>query len=135
MLTSSINFKNFRKKIESKRINKTFRSIINHKNPVIESLSRNYKYSYKLKRLKKYKKISDLRIIGMGGSILGAQAIHDFLRHKIKKNFSFVNNLQNINLNTNKKKYLNFVVSKSGNTIETIVNSNILIKKKIVIFL
>ena len=132
MLTSSISFKNFKKKIESKKISKTFRSIINNKNQVIESLGKNYKYSYKLKKLKKYKKISDFRIIGMGGSILGTQAIYDFLRHKIKKNFSFVNNLQNLNLNLNKnkKKYLNLVVSKSGNTIETIVNSNILIKKK-----
>ena len=130
MLTSGIRFKNFRKKITSKKINKILRSIINNKNQVIESLGKNYKYSYKLKKLKKYKKISDFRIIGMGGSILGTQAIYDFLRHKIKKNFSFVNNLQNLNLNKNKKKYLNLVVSKSGNTIETIVNSNILIKKK-----
>ena len=30
----------------------------------------------------------------MGGSILGTQAIHDFLKHKIKKNFTFIDNLQ-----------------------------------------
>ena len=30
------------------------------------------------------------RIIGMGGSSLGAQAIYDFLKKKIKKNFYFL---------------------------------------------
>ena len=29
----------------------------------------------------------------MGGSTLGAQAIYDFLKKKIKKNFIFVDNL------------------------------------------
>ena len=28
----------------------------------------------------------------MGGSILGTQAIYDFLKHKIKKNFIFIDN-------------------------------------------
>ncbi len=66
----------------------------------------------------------------MGGSSLGAQALYDFLRLKIKKNFFFFNNLQSkINLNKNKK-HLNLVVSKSGNTIETILNSNIYIQKR-----
>ena len=31
----------------------------------------------------------------MGGSILGAKAIFHFLKHKIKKNFFFIDNLQN----------------------------------------
>ena len=65
----------------------------------------------------------------MGGSILGAQAIYEFLKHKIKKNFLFINNLQNI-LKKEKKDFTNLIISKSGNTIETILNSNILIKKK-----
>ena len=66
----------------------------------------------------------------MGGSSLGTQAIYDFLNHKIKKNFSFLDNLQPNLKNNEKKKYLNLIVSKSGNTIETIANSNIYIKKK-----
>ena len=33
----------------------------------------------------KYKKNKNFRLIGMGGSSLGTQAIHDFLREKIKK--------------------------------------------------
>ena len=53
-----------------------------------------YRDSFSLKNIKKYKTLSDIRIIGMGGSSLGAQAIYDFLRSKIKKNFLFINNLQ-----------------------------------------
>ena len=66
----------------------------------------------------------------MGGSTLGTQAIYDFLKDKIKKNFLFVDNLQANQKKKDKKKFTNLIVSKSGNTIETIVNSNILIKKK-----
>ena len=41
----------------------------------------------------------------MGGSILGSEAIYDFLNYKIKKKFHFFNNLQNYkNLKSKKKK-------------------------------
>ena len=66
----------------------------------------------------------------MGGSTLGSQAIYDFLNKKIKKNFVFIDNLHAVKLKNKKKIFTNLIVSKSGNTIETIVNSNILIKKK-----
>ncbi len=67
----------------------------------------------------------------MGGSILGTETIYDFLKHKIKKNFIFNNNLQSkINTTASKKINANLVVSKSGNTLETISNSNVIIKKK-----
>ena len=64
----------------------------------------------------------------MGGSSLGTQAIYSFLKHKIKKKIIFINNLSPSYIK-DKKKYLNLIVSKSGNTLETIVNSNILINK------
>ena len=66
----------------------------------------------------------------MGGSSLGAQAIYDFLRHKIKKKFLFIDNLKRSNQEKKKKYYNNLIISKSGNTIETIVNVNLLIRKK-----
>jgi glucose-6-phosphate isomerase len=67
----------------------------------------------------------------MGGSILGSEAIHSFLKKKIEKNFYFVNDLKNSeNYLKNKKINLNLIISKSGNTLETIVNSNTLIKNK-----
>jgi len=64
----------------------------------------------------------------MGGSSLGAQAIYDFLKKKIDRKFSFIDNLRS-NTKILKKPYNNLVISKSGNTIETIVNFNILKKK------
>ena len=65
----------------------------------------------------------------MGGSVLGAQAIYDFLANKIKKKFSFINN---INLNNSKieNKFVNIIISKSGNTVETIINSKKYLNKK-----
>ena len=128
MFTKKINFKNFRIKKFNKEISKDLNLILKEKNKVIESLSTFYKYSYNKKIISKIKKYKDVRVIGMGGSILGTEAIYDFLREKIKKNFYFINNLQS-STKISKKKYINLIVSKSGNTLETISNANILIKK------
>ena len=128
MFTKKINFKNFIIKKFNKEISKDLNLILKEKNKVIESLSTFYKYSYNKKIISKIKKYKDVRVIGMGGSILGTEAIYDFLRDKIKKNFYFINNLQS-STKISKKKYINLIVSKSGNTLETISNANILIKK------
>ncbi len=128
MFTKKINFKNFIIKKFNKEISKDLNLILKEKNKVIESLSTFYKYSYNKKIISKIKKYKDVRVIGMGGSILGTEAIYDFLRDKIKKNFYFINNLQSFT-KISKKKYINLIVSKSGNTLETISNANILIKK------
>ena len=127
MLTTGINFKNFKIKTKKLNLKKKFKFIFDNKNQILISLSKNYKDNFDKKTLNKYKKASNFRLIGMGGSTLGAQAIYDFLNHKIKKKFKFINNLQN-DL-SKEKKYTNLVISKSGNTIETIVNFNILTKK------
>jgi glucose-6-phosphate isomerase len=67
----------------------------------------------------------------MGGSILGTEAIHDFLKKKIKKKLIFINNLNNNkDYFQNKNINLNLIISKSGNTLETIVNANTFIKAK-----
>ena len=133
MLTTSISFKNFKIRTNNSIVKKKIISLIKNKNHVISSLSKNYKNSFDKKKLKKYKKDLNYRVIGMGGSTLGTQAIYDFLNDKIKKKFSFIDNLQ-VSQKKNKKNKKNFftnlIVSKSGNTIETIINSNILIKKK-----
>ena len=130
MLTSGINFISFEKKAKTSPVKKKLQTILENNNQVINSLSSNYKYSFNKKQLKKYKKILNYRVIGMGGSTLGTQAIYDFLKDKIKKNFLFYDNLQPSIKKNIKKKFTNLIVSKSGNTIETIVNLNILIKKK-----
>ena len=129
MLTKGINFVNFKIKKNSTLVKKNLVSLLKSKNEVLNSLSQNYKDNFTKKLLHKYKKKIDYRVIGMGGSSLGTQTIYDFLKHKIKKNFVFTDNLQASPIK-DKKKYTNLIVSKSGNTLETIVNANILIKKK-----
>jgi len=132
MLTSGIYFKNFKKnkKINNSQIKKKFSSLFNEKNYVLDSLKKNYKDNFSKKLINKYKKYSTFKVIGMGGSILGAQTIYAFLKDKIKKDFVFIDNLRQKKLKIKNKKSLNLVVSKSGNTIETVVNSNIYIKRK-----
>ena len=129
MFLKEIDFKEFNLK-KNLFLKKKLNKILNNKNSVIESLGKNYKNSYDKKLLNKYKKSLNFRVIGMGGSILGTQAIYDFLRHKIKRKFEFINNLDSSLKNKIKKKYTNMIVSKSGNTIETITNVNLFVKKK-----
>ena len=131
MLTKNISFKNFKIKKNNEKIKKDLNIILKKKNSVLESLSTSYKNSYNKKTILKFKKHSHIKVIGMGGSILGTETIYHFLKKKIKKNFYFNNNLQpNIIANSKKIKYLNLIVSKSGNTLETISNANIIIKNK-----
>ena len=130
MITSGIFFKNFKLKKNSLEIKKKIEKFIIENDPIAQSLKKDYQDFFKKKGLKKYKSFKNIRVIGMGGSALGTQAIYDFLKYKIKKNFIFINNLSPKLKKENNKKILNLVVSKFGNTIETIVNTNIFIKKK-----
>jgi glucose-6-phosphate isomerase len=130
MFFKNIIFKNFKIKKNNNKIQKDLNLLLKEKNPIIETLGTSYRYSYSKKIISKLKKYTYLKVIGMGGSTLGTQAIYDFLKHKIKKNFFFIDNLQSKFIKYPKKNYVNLVVSKSGNTLETISNSNIIIKKK-----
>jgi len=129
MIFSHIEFKNFKIKKKSSKLKKYLKFFLKKKDNVISSLGTDYKFSFDKKNITKYKKFSNYRIIGMGGSSLGAQAIFNFLKRKIKKNFIFIDNLENENFRNNKTKFLNLIISKSGDTLETIVNVNILVKK------
>ena len=127
MLTSNIKFKNFNitkiKKIKNFKKEKWFKRI-----KLLESLKINYRYNYSKNLIKKISKNKNFRLIGMGGSTLGAEAIYQFLKHKIKKKFIFINNLNpKIKDEEKKIKATNIIISKSGNTLETIANSNLLI--------
>ncbi len=128
MLTKNLFFKDFKKKRKSKKIYDYLKKIIYSENEVINSLTQNYKYSYTKKFIKKISKFKNIRIFGMGGSSLGSHAIYDFLKHKINKNFFFISNLNN-KKKFPKKKFLNLIISKSGNTLETIANTNVYLKK------
>ncbi len=130
MLTKNINFTNFKFKPKNKNLKKYLKIILNENNQVIRSLKKNYKNKFTNKTLNIFNNKFDFRVIGMGGSILGTHAIYDFLNERIKKKFYFIDNL-NAKIDKKFKNYYNnLVVSKSGNTIETILNSNIYIKKK-----
>ena len=128
----------------NKKINKKFFDILNNitlnldssKN-VINSLSDKFKFNFKIKDLNRFKKFNTIVIIGMGGSILGSEAIYFFLKKRIKKDFIFLNNidedeLQKIKSKKKLSKILFIIISKSGNTIETLSNITALkiIKKR-----
>jgi glucose-6-phosphate isomerase len=131
--TKNIDFKNFKKKIDQKKINKNLKNLIKNKNEIINSLTPQYRYSYSknfVKNIIKKNNSFDLRVIGMGGSILGLKAIYNFLSLKIKKKIYFFDNLNSkLKKIKNSKKNLNLIISKSGNTLETISNVNVLLKK------
>ena len=130
MITSGIFFKNFKVKKKNSKVKKNIKDLIGEHNNILQSLYKNYKDQFKIRNLRFYRKFKDIRIIGIGGSSLGVKAISSFLRHKIKKNLLFLDNLTLDNKKTESKRYLNLIVSKSGNTLETIVNSNIFINKR-----
>tara|TARA_B000000437_G_scaffold120237_1_gene87337 strand:+ start:650 stop:1819 length:1170 start_codon:yes stop_codon:yes gene_type:complete len=129
--TKNLKFFNFKKKISSSIVKKELRLILSDKeNQVINSLKLSYKYSYSNKFLNKFKnKFSSIRLIGMGGSILGTKAIYSFLNSQIKKKIFFFDNLLPLLKKEKKSNFLNIIISKSGNTLETISNTNNIVKK------
>lgn len=132
--TNLISIKSIKKR-ESKNFSRKFEKIISDINKDIKDnkrtlnvLNKNFKLNFKIEDLKKYKKFKIIAIIGMGGSILGAEAIHNYFQHKIKKKLYFFNDLDEDKINNFKKKenfskVLFIIISKSGNTIETLSNS------------
>ena len=139
MLTSRIKFTNFQ--IIKKNKISLSRSFFQPNNllskfPILKTLSSNYKYSFNKKIIKRLNRYSTFRLIGMGGSTLGAEAIYQFLQNKTKKKFIFINNLKPILSKSEKnKKACNIIISKSGNTLETISNSSLLINKNKNVFI
>ncbi len=109
------------------KIYKNITKFINLKKDSFHVLSKNFKINFNVKDLKNFQKFNHIVIIGMGGSILGSETIFNFLNHKIKKRVYFLNDINEIEIlklkkNIIKNKTLFLVISKSGNTIETIVN-------------
>ena len=134
MFTKNIKFKNFIKPKNSNK-DKYIRSLIKEKHllnkyPLLNSLTKKFQYSYQKKIVKSFQNYSEVNIVGMGGSILGTEAIYDFLKHKVKKKFLFFNNIKFQRITETKKKKLNLIISKSGNTLETICNFNLLLHKQ-----
>ncbi len=133
MFSKNIIFKNFKQKKNikfKKKINNILKKELVKSSPLLNSFSQNYEYSFKNIKINKFKKYSFINLIGMGGSILGTEAIYDFLKFKIKKKVKFYNNLNNKIELKSKNKVLNLVVSKSGNTLETISNFNLILNSQ-----
>ncbi len=126
MFSKNIKLINFKKKKIFFKVKQDLKNLLKENNEVINSLKLSYKNNYNFKKILKIKKNLKIRIIGVGGSILGAKAIYNFL--PIKEKIYFVDNLNSSN-NFKKKNYLNLIISKSGNTLETITNANILLSK------
>ena len=134
MFSKNIKFENFHNKKINKNLRKLYKSLIKKKNDkkyLINTFSKSYNYSFNKKILKKYKKFNIYQIYGMGGTSLGARAIYNFIKPNIKKKFYFYDNLDAKNkLLCGRNNSLSIIISKSGNTLETIVNENIFSSKK-----
>ena len=142
-MSKNINFKNslgpiyFNKNLYSsdkaklKIILKNILLSLNYKKDVFHSFSKNFNFNFKYSEIIKFNKYKSIILVGMGGSVLGAEAIHSVCRNRIKKNFTFFDNLDQLKIEKIKKS-INFkssffiIISKSGNTLETLVNINLL---------
>ena len=129
--------------IKTKRIFESFKLDFQTEIPLLQSYEKNYKMNFSSKTIKKFSKYQNIIIFGMGGSILGSKCIYSFLKNKIKKKIFFFDNLDpNLHAKCSKIKNIKnscfVVISKSGNTLETITNlgivfSNSLIRNKLII--
>ncbi len=114
-----------------KKFEKIFKNIIkniSYPDNTLNVLSKKFDYNFKKNEIEKFKKFKKIALIGMGGSILGTEAIYSFLKHKIKKKVYFFNDLDEDKILKIKKKenlseILFIIISKSGNTIETLSNT------------
>ena len=118
-------YKSFSKKFDE--IFSNFKSDIQNLKKTEYILNDNFKFNFNIKDLKKFEKFRTIALVGMGGSILGAEAIYNFFQKKIKKKIYFFNNLDENKLiefkkKENTSKVLFILISKSGNTVETLTN-------------
>jgi len=127
--------KKFRKKF--KNIFSTIKADFFKSDKTLNVLNSKFDFNIEFKDLKRFKNFKTIAIVGMGGSILGAEAIYHLFKNKIKKNIFFFNDLnENELINFKKKNNLSnvlfIIISKSGNTIETLSNFFLLniLKKK-----
>ena len=123
--------------IKTKKIFNSFKEEFNSgKISFLESCTKDYKFEFSSRVIKKYSKYKNIIIIGMGGSILGTKSIYSFLKQKIKKEVFFFDNLD-LNLYSEYKKIKSLknscfiVISKSGNTLETLTNLNTIFSKSL----
>jgi glucose-6-phosphate isomerase len=83
---------NFLKKLleEYKKNILDIKNDIGNSKKTLNILDTKFKFNFKIKDLKKFRKFKTIALVGMGGSILGSEAIYNFLEKKIKKKFIFL---------------------------------------------
>ena len=113
------------------KCSKIFKNLLNSKeNFFFDTLNEQYQKNLFLKKIILKKKLhKKILVIGMGGSVLGSKMISSFFG--LDKNYYFLDNLNDVAVNDFIKKDLSmfsiFVISKSGKTLETLTNCNIIL--------
>ena len=75
------------------KLNKIINNILislDNKKDTFHPFSKKFIFNFKNSELKKFNKYKSVILIGIGGSVLGAEAIYTFCNNKIKKNFIFL---------------------------------------------
>jgi len=114
-----------------RKCSEIFKNLLNNKeNFFFNTLSEDYQKRLFLKKIVLKKKLhKNILIIGMGGSVLGSKMLSSFFG--LDKNYFFLDSLNNSAVNNFIKKDLSkfsiFVISKSGQTLETLTNCNIIL--------
>ncbi len=123
---NSITYKN-----NIRKCSEIFENLLNNKeNFFFDTLSPEYQKILFLKKVAVKKRIhKNILIVGMGGSVLGSKMLSSFFG--LDKNYYFLDNLNNSTVNDFIKKDLSkfsiFIISKSGQTLETLTNCNIIL--------
>ena len=115
MKQENLIFKNNLKSIKKKNLfikkSKDFSKILSlfnnelkNKEKTINVLDEDFQFNFKFPQLKKFLKFKKIAIIGMGGSILGAEAIYNIFKRKIKKRVYFFNDIDEKKMIRFKKK-------------------------------
>ena len=104
--------------------------LVNKENFFFNTLSAEYQKTVSLKKSNLKQKLhKNILVIGMGGSVLGSKMFSSFFG--LDKNYYFLDNLNNSIVNNFIKKDLSkfsiFIISKSGKTLETLTNCNIIL--------
>ena len=71
------------------KIFKNFKFELNNPKKTLNVLKDNFTFNFNQNELARFKKFKSIALVGMGGSILGSEAIKNFLDVKIKKKFIF----------------------------------------------
>ena len=114
-----------------RKCSEIFKNLLNNKeNFFFNTLSEGYQKSLFLKRIFLKKRIhKNILIVGMGGSVLGTKMLSSFFG--LDRNYFFLDSLNNSTVNDFIKKDLSkfsiFIISKSGQTLETLTNCNIIL--------